>query len=553
MNKNLSDADAEQSWLAFIGRLHVREGGSKAALASLQAHCLSLLQAIRQGDSCIALTTDLPESPLVSRLPSLDAGEQPTLPARMLVFEADHLYLQRLWLAETRVSRALLALNREDRVADPAKLAACLAEHERRSDPSSAQVQAIRVGLRRRLLLLTGGPGTGKTFTLARLIAAISEVAPDLRIALAAPTGKAAARLSQALAGAMISNRWSVRTVHSLVGMRAPGVAPRHGRENPLPYDVVVIDEASMLGLELASSLLQALPSHARLILAGDGDQLASVDPGSVFADVLAAGATGLSGALVRLRQNYRQQNAPGLARLARGLQEGLVIDEETSEVRLIETTGDGQQRLIEQAADRYRSLLQCSTDQQHPSTSESLLAVASQQLADLEGYRLLSALRTGPWGSAYLADAIDKLMRRHCGAVAQALWYEGRLVMLTRNLRAAGRVNGDVGLCCRRGEHLGVLFDDPAGEQWLPVSQLQYVEPAWCLTVHKAQGSEYDEVDLVIAPPSHALARREVVYTGVTRARLRVRIWGSRPALQEAAENPLERRGTLLARLGIA
>ncbi len=543
----LTDADVEASWQGFIARMHLRLGGSSAALAVLQGHCVNLLQAVREGDSCIRLDAAIPDSPLITRLtgPLSQALQSP--PTTPLLLEAGHLYLARMWLAETRVSGALLALNRVRPLAEPAAITDCLAALQHQSEPASQQLQAIKVGLQRRLLLLTGGPGTGKTFTLARLMAAVSALAPDLRIALAAPTGKAASRLAQALASHSSTARWSVQTVHALVGMRAPGIAPRHGPDHPLPYDLVVIDEASMLGLELASSLLQALPDQARLILAGDGEQLASVDPGSVFADVLAAGADsgagagGLRGALVRLNENYRQKNAPGLARLARALQAGQIGDEELPGVHLMPTDSVSPKTLIEQAAARFGALLGVTADT--PLT----------MLARLEQYRLLSAMRTGVWGSVQLTDGIDTLMRRQSGALAGQVWYQGRLIMLTRNLPSAGRVNGDIGLCCRRDEHWGVLFADAAGEQWLPVSQLQYVEPAWCLTVHKAQGSEYDEVDLVIAPEGHALARREVVYTGVTRARHQVRIWGTHRALQNAARQPVERLGTLLARLEAA
>ena len=538
MNGSEIDIAVEASWRGFIARMHLRSGGTAATLATLQAQCLSLLLAIRQGDSCVRLTSDAADSPLITRLdPASNAATQ-SVPASVFVLEKGYLYLQRMWLAETRVSSRLLALNCANPVADPTRIADLIRLIEDRSEPASPQVLAIKLGLQRGLLLLTGGPGTGKTFTLARLMAAMTTLSPDLRIALAAPTGKAAARLSQALALASVGNRLQVQTVHALIGMRAAGMAPRHGPDHPLPYDLVVIDEASMLGLELASSLLRALPAQARLILAGDGDQLASVDPGNVFADVLAAGQGGLSGALVRLTRNYRQMDSPGLALLAQALQNGDLAEQDFPGVTLMQGDAGEHRLLIDQASMRYLGLLREHIEE------------PDLRLAGINRYRVLSAMRNGLWGSAQIADAVDKQLRRLCGASAQEPWYEGRLVMLTRNLRGAGRVNGDVGLCCRRGQYLGVLFDDPAADSWVPVSQLQHVEPAWCQTVHKSQGSEYDEVDLVIAPEGHALARREVVYTGVTRARNRVRVWGTRQALQFAARQPMERAGTVLARL---
>lgn len=551
-----ADHDVEASWLGFITRMHQRLGGAPQALDALQKSALALLRATRAGNSCIALASPPPDSPLITRLTSVDrAMPGIDLPKTAMVFESGHLYLQRLWRAEALLAQRLLALNREQLFLPAAQIEALLRKVAAHAKPAGQQLEAIRVGLRRSLLLLSGGPGTGKTHTLARLMTEMSEARPGLRIALAAPTGKAAARLSQALAQASGKADWTVQTVHALVGLQGAGLAARHGPHLPLAYDLVVVDEASMLGLELGSTLLSALPDDARLILAGDGDQLSSVDPGSVFADLISAAQTGLRGAAVELSENFRQKEVPELARLGAVLRTGQLdaSDDALMNALQLEPVANADYgRLIEQACARYQALLQVAEHTGHAAidlASEHRTSDAAR-LSQLGRYRLLSALRSGPGGSARLSDAIDQRMRHASGASPHDTWYPGRLIMLTQNLRTLGRVNGDIGLCCRQGAHLGVLFDDAAGPQWLPVSQLPMVEPAWCLTVHKSQGSEFDEVELVLAPENHPLARRELVYTGVTRARRSVRLWGTMLALEQAARQRVERLGTLAARL---
>lgn len=586
----------ESAWADHASRLHIALGGAADELPRLRELAIELLRAARRGDSCLRLIGRCPDSPLIT---SIDEGEfapkgapgarplAASRPPGPWVRQWGHLYLHRLWVAETALADRLLTLCRSDQsaVAGPdTEIDRELQRLAAANEPAPEQLQAIQVGLTRRLLLLTGGPGTGKTFTLARLIDAVQRLLPQARIALAAPTGKAASRLAQAIGGGAATDFARVQTVHSLLGMRGEGQPARHGRSRPLAYDLVVVDESSMLGLELASQLLQALPAQARLVLAGDSEQLASVEPGSVFADLIRAGQSGLSGSVVRLTRNFRQREAPALASFSRALQQGATLSWPSADVAVGRSARQPDQAEQQPEQAEQTELAEPSAQPKHPKqisepapseltfceiTGRQSGELASQaarrfaelnaaaadpreRLAQLNRYRVLCGLRTGPWGSKQLARDIDDRLRRLTGVDARNLWYDGRLVMLTRNLRSLGRVNGDVGLCHWHEEHLCVLFEDSA-QAWssIRVTQLAGVEPAWCLSVHKSQGSEFEAVDLVLPPKDSPLARRELVYTGATRARRQLRVWGDPASLAQAAVSSVERRGTLGRRLG--
>lgn len=554
------DALLLRSWQLFLRRMHETGGGDPAVGGALDSLAEGLLMAIDAGDPCLSTPagTAVPPTPVITVVDAKQryaewAHNPPVTP---LVLDAGLLYLQRLWLAEQQVVLQILELDR--RV--PGNSAAVQAVST--ENLSAEQARALAIALSRSLLLLTGGPGTGKTFTLARILVALAALDPSLRIAIAAPTGKAAARLSQALADLQPGQSWVVQTVHALLGARGAGTAARHGRDFPLPHDVVVIDEASMLGLELAESLLSAIGPGARLILAGDADQLSSVEPGNVFADLIAAGTGPLSNAVLRLTHNYRQSDHPEIVLLAAAVQAGDLDRLEPQRIPL--RHAERPAVLVERASGRYELLLQSLARQwvqpggqaavlarpEKADPSESVWSPALNVLRQFTQYRMLTALRSGPWGSVELAAAIDRRLSGHDGSLRRSDWFNGRLVTLSRNLRAHGLANGDIGVGWILGDLPGVVFDLPTGPLWLPVSQLPGLEPAWCLTVHKAQGSEFDEIDLVLAPAGHALARRELVYTGVTRARRAVTLWGEPAALASAAATPMQRRASLYSRI---
>ncbi|RPH64698.1 MAG: exodeoxyribonuclease V subunit alpha, partial [Burkholderiales bacterium] len=371
-----------------------------------------------------------------------------------------------------------------------------------------------------------------------------------------APTGKAAARLAQSLAEQLArldpSGELRARlpaagqTVHRLLGSRADS---RSADPTPLDHDLVIVDEASMLDIELAARLFESLGPGARLVLAGDRDQLASVEAGAVFADLCSASLDGV----IVLERNYRQQDAPDIVALAAQIREaaGRAGAADASPHAI-----DWPEPIVVAPAEPAQIV-----DQALAAWHDAFAAIAAdaEPAKVLEAYdrhRVLAAMRDGPLGVQALNRAIALRVRRLAAGGAAADWYAGRLVMVTKNEPGLGLFNGDVGVCLPppdpglSRDGLVVAFGAADRVRLFPVLQVPACEDAWAMTVHKSQGSEFGSVALVPAPAGHPLNTRELVYTGVTRARSRLCIYGSRDAIEEAARRPTERHGRLAARL---
>lgn len=506
-------------------------------------------------------------------LACVQAGQP--VPDAPWVLDGARLYLRRLWLRE-RVIGAQLA----SRAADPAPDArAAPQDLERwldalfppaaRADPvrgADAQREACARAWQRRLTLVTGGPGTGKTYTAARLLVLLQglSVQPDgLRVAMAAPTGKAAARLRQSVLVALdaLRGRDDVpalalaraaaapsTTLHALLEAR-PGER-RFGRDRrrPLPLDLLLVDEASMIDVELMAALLEALPASARLVLLGDEDQLASVEAGSVLADLCAAPpGSALAGQTVRLRESRRFGGDIGTC--ARAVQAGplaafeaLSTLREGGEVRRLQLPSPAGEpgraaRTVAGAAladddgwpthgDWLRQL------GGRPSEVDAFEDWARGLLRALEGFRVLCAVREGEWGVAGINAAIERLAQQRGWIARRSEWYEGRPVMVTRNDAASGVFNGDVGLVLRSprapaggASALRAWFLDGAALRSVAVGRLPPVQTAYAMTVHKSQGSEFTHVLMALPPVAGAGLTRELLYTGITRARARLTI----------------------------
>ena len=496
------------------------------------------------------------------------------------------------------------------------------------------QKVACAVALRARLSVITGGPGTGKTYTAARLLAlllALHEEGSPLRVALAAPTGKAAARLKQsidnALTGlqeqvpadsgldlsALIARMGPARTLHSLLGARPDTRQFRHHAANPLDVDVLIVDEASMVHLEMMDALLQALPPTARLVLLGDKDQLASVEAGAVLGDLcrdaaaggysastaqfvqtvagqtlpaeyLAAGAAPLlAQQTVMLRQSRRFKGAIGQLALAvnRGdaaaaralLLESFSAPLMQQELRQAQAIAPGAGLLQETpqppvgATPSSRSPSTLLTLQ--PSTPQAVCALAlgtsgkpsyahhlglmqqgpagqdAQAHADwvrsvlqsFERFRILCAVHQGDWGTEGLNAAVQKALADQGLLKPQGEWFAGRPVMVTRNDAQLGVFNGDVGVVLPNLEgQLKVWFLDGDALRSVSVMRLAQVETAFVMTVHKSQGSEFEHTALVLPPGGGEVLSRELVYTGITRARKQFTLIEAEAGLLEAA-----------------
>ena len=439
-------------------------------------------------------------------------------------------------------------------------------------DAQSAQRRAAELGLRRALALVTGGPGTGKTTTAARLLALLANREPGIRVALAAPTGKAAARLGEAIAqaarqldGPLAGVRprleraaFQARTLHRLLRWHPRTDRCRFHAANPLPYDVVVVDEASMLDLALWDRLLSALGRGTRLVVLGDHRQLESVQPGRVLAEMIVAaagdgngGAAGrataatnspLTDCHVELDRNYRFESHPGISRLAAAIRD---YDGETALQAL--TNEDYREELFQYSSAQVNDAL----EQVWPQVMAVVRASTPEEaLAALARIRILCALRRGPYGVEGVNARVEARLRRE--GLPAGEWAHGRPVLVTANDPHSGLFNGDVGVLLNKEDGRGITAWFPGLQEprSVPLAALPSHDTAWAMTVHRSQGSEFESVLLVLPPQPHELAGPELLYTGVTRARSRILLAADEVALRAACQQRPPRRTGLLEKL---
>lgn len=425
-----------------------------------------------------------------------------------LVHEQGLLYLRRFREAEVRVARAL----RERAIAG--------AEQFR---------------------LITGGPGTGKTTKVAELVARAMDANPEVRIALAAPTGKAAARMGEAIAVAWkraqrldLLERVQAQgqTLHRLLGYLPTADVFRRSADDPLEHDIVIIDEASMVPLLLMDALVQAVRPDALLILLGDHDQLASVEAGSVLADLVKAQGK-LNGTVETLTKSYRFDAESGIGALAQAIRVG---DADAAVRALGENAG-----VLRWLPAPDRSLLDGVSD-----VYAAEHAVAALEV--LERRRVLCATNVGPTGTVTVNQRIEEALRRQ-GRSTSGQHYHGRPLLITRNDYALDLFNGDIGIVW----HDEAIIATPGrgdGTRSVPLAQLPDALTAWAMTVHKSQGSEFHEVAIVLPDEATDILSRELLYTAVTRAKSAVTLFGSEAVLRAAIESTARRDSGLAARL---
>ena len=470
-------------------------------------------------------------------------------------------------------------------------------EGARRADEGKLldhQARAAATALRHNLLLVTGGPGTGKTTTITRLLVLLAAQAraenqAPPRIALAAPTGRAAERMAeslrhavQKLAAAGIDESLCEQlpttgtTLHRLLGVIPDSPRFRHHADNPLPYDVIVVDEASMIDLPLMTKLVEAIAPGTRLVLLGDPDQLPSVEAGDVLSAILRAAGDGqrtaaldaealrpllgdlpaeavetkpaaFAGARVQLQRGYRQSEALQLAPLASAMRDGdavqalqLLRDGQLTGVHFHEGDVDPLQAWREPLQQYWRALADA------PSPAEAL-ALAGRM-------RLLTAVREGPQGARGLNARIEDLLAGNRGRGSGPGWFHGRLLIIGENSYRHRLFNGDVGICLNDGDGRGVSAwfpgDDPSRPRAFHPAALPLHESAFAMTVHKAQGSEFDQVWLQLPRRDNRVLSRELLYTGITRARNGVHLAGSAEVIEAALARHASRWSGLAQRL---
>ena len=491
-----------------------------------------------------------------------------------LVLDGDRLYLRRYWRDEMLVAQAVRERATRTRAVDEKAVRAWLdmlfASQGSREGPDWQKL-ACAIALRGSMAIITGGPGTGKTYTVARLLALLFATAPEAgsqRIALAAPTGKAAARLKQSIdkalgeladkVGSTLPLReltlrmGAARTLHSLLGARPDTRAFAHHRGNPLDVDVLIVDEASMVHLEMMAALLDALPPGATLILLGDKDQLASVEAGAVLGDlchnagaggytdatcdyVLAASGEELpgeflgdAGALAQQTVMLRHSRRFGgpIGQLALAVNAGDAVRAESvlraaePSVRWIENAQ--QQHLLQLAQSGYGSYLDVLNTGPRAGLNTNHEEWVRQVLQRFESFRILCAVRDGEWGVSGLNEVVARRLAQAGLLRPSGEWYVGRPVMVTRNDYGTGVYNGDIGLTLpdpARPGALRVYFLEGDTVRSVLATRLRNVETAFAMTVHKSQGSEFRHTVLALPRERGAVLTRELVYTGITRA----------------------------------
>ncbi len=584
------------------------------------------VRAVRQGSVCVDLgSVDLP---VADQAPDADSGTDTTRPgstsssrgggpvwpdregwtdlvassvvvaAGAVRVDAGLVYLERYWREEVQVDDDLSRRRAlPSPTVDAARLGAALdahfpvvaSPHEPSGSPMATdpaqpgapdyreQRAAAELAARHGTTVITGGPGTGKTTTVARLLGTLldldgppagSPVGPvdgplgatrpgrAPRVALAAPTGKAAARMTQALRDAVarpdfpathraVLDGLSATTLHRLLGWR-PGSHTRfrHHGGNPLPHDVVVVDETSMVSLTLMARLLEALRPQARLVLVGDADQLASVDAGAVLHDLVEGldALTSLGGepTVARLGRSHRYGDAIG--DLAQAIRHGDV------EATLEALAASPAARLVEPGAADAEVLAGARQLARAGRAGDPVAALVA-----LERHRLLTAHRVGEYGVAHWNRRVERWLREE--GLAGPLGAErtaGEPFLVTANDYGLGLFNGDTGVVVRGEDGLLVarVADGTPQGRAMAVSRLAEVETAYAMTVHRSQGSQFDAVTVILPPADSPLLTRELLYTAVTRAQSRVTVVGTPEEVRAAVERPAQRASGLARRL---
>jgi exodeoxyribonuclease V alpha subunit len=590
----------------FITRFSAAENPDLFLAAALVS------RATGNGDICLdlkatagALLFDRQDDSSTTLCPSLDrwrhqllsspAVGRPGDACPLILDDRNRLYLYRYWEYEKKLAD-FIRQQTEGELQDynPRKLKQSI----HRLFPSGAnqkidwQKVAAVVAILKRFSVITGGPGSGKTFTLAGILALFLECTHRVKptIYLAAPTGKAAARLAESIEAAKQTLDCSdaiknsipkeVYTLHRLLKPIADTPYFHRNADNPLTADFVVVDEASMVDLALMSKLTQAVTPDARLLLVGDKDQLASVEAGSVLGDIcdrqinhglskgfqkkieeltqiqlddsvqMSASTTGLTDCITVLQRSFRFAPDSGIGGLSRAVNRGdvnaclayLQSPAESSilwhEVHAAKNLRQDFMRIIVEGYRKYLTI------------NDPVLA-----MEDFNRVKILCALKVGPFGVNAVNTLAEQVLDRE-GLISlrqrdRYPWYRGRPVLITKNDYSLGLFNGDIGITLADpeapGDALYVYFPDTSGElKRFPPHRLSEHETVYAMTVHKSQGSEFDHIALLLPEKDNPLLTRELIYTALTRARLTVSVWGSASVLKAAITRKIERKSGL-------
>ncbi|MBJ6353533.1 MULTISPECIES: exodeoxyribonuclease V subunit alpha [Acinetobacter] len=558
-----SSEQADLSWLTtwsnFLNQAPFTE---QSQVSEATSYLQQLIEASLQGDSCIDISSEQ-----IAALGQLAiSADQATSKVAPCVYDEQGLALYRYWHLEQRLAEQICRLKQQ--LIQPVSCGDYL---DLLTDPH--QQAALQMVARQSLSIITGGPGTGKTYTLARIIAVLSQAIPHIRVAMAAPTGKAAQRMQEALQNSfndpkllesgLVSEELrnqGTQTIHRLLGM-GHSQTPRFNQKQPLPYDVIVVDEASMLDLNLATLLFEAVPESCRIILLGDANQLASVDVGAVLADLQQIQA--LADNRVQLQTSRRFAEGALIGQVAKFIQaqsyqqdhvevlQRFEIDiVQVSELKPILLQRDMpdvvQLEYLPEASlldlDTYYQKLMLGFQGYVQSLKNYLKEERSiEQVQNVvkafDDYRILTAVRHGPFGLQQLNQYAQRWLQQQLSIVTAGGWYVGRPVMMTYNDYQLGISNGDIGLCFEhrtQPQQFEVYF--PSLNKWVAANRLpKNIQNAFALTIHKSQGSEFTHTAVVLDQAAKNLLSQELIYTAITRAKKVVSLLVHQEALLQA------------------
>jgi len=584
----------------------LRTGASVQAQTVVSDAAYQVTEALDAGHTCLKLNQNAENAISIPVLrESGVVGSEDKTGSYPLILDHDHrLYLHRYFDYERRLARRLV--NASSQPQDEHNDEALKNALHTFFAPSTGETQsevdwqkcAAALALIKRFVLVSGGPGTGKTTMVVNLLACLLSQNPDTRIVLAAPTGKAAARMLEALRKRAVSLPESIRarlpiaasTVHRLLGVHPRAQGFIHDASHPLMLDVLVVDEASMLDLSLATHLLEAVPQHARVIFLGDKDQLAAVESGAVFAELSSQkglsqpilerlvrlldvpssalahlfhhseSTTVLPDSVVWFTRQHRFSSDSPIGRVANLLREG----NEDAVIAMLKAPGccelGLQWRLpgieshrpraedLEPLFEGFQDYWACVRGASYQDAQTVLQA--------FDRFRVLCANRRGSWGAEHISESIEGRARSILlppeSKGFESAWYVGRPVMILRNDPQLKLFNGDVGIALPGPEgELQVCFPvlEDVERRYAPV-RLPLHETAYAMTIHKSQGSELDHVAVVFPNVPSPVVTRELLYTGITRAKQSVLLISSEKTLRHAIQTPSQRASGLLARL---
>ena len=587
--------DLDRHFARFLGRWSGEESPELILAAALTSRrrsdgavCIDLGRIARDG---IFIVADGEVEPIpcpgleswIARLRSASVVGRPGEFRPLILDERHRLYLQRYWKYEQD-----LAANIRARIgASPGKVDWDLFRDGMArlfptglGDAQDWQKIAAFAAVRRSFCVVSGGPGTGKTHTAVLLLALLLEQKEDLRVALAAPTGKAAARLQESIqkirplvnCDDRIKSRMPEEafTIHRLLGTISDSSRFRHHRKNPLAVDLVIVDEASMVDLALMTKLLDAVPETARVILLGDRDQLASVEAGDVLAEICSRTEanvfspdfrrdceqwTGeiipppnqvttnspIADCVVLLQTNYRFERSSGLHQLSLAINAGDATAARQLLLESQETSAPLRMQDLPAPSELKKALREPVLAGFGPAIQS---ADPSGALAALNQFRILSAVRHGPCGVEKLNRLVEEILLEAGWITKPSPWYLGRPVMILRNDYNLKLFNGDIGIAAEDGDgQLRVHFpgSDQTIRSFLPL-RLPEHQTAFAMTVHKSQGSEFDELLMILPSRDAPVLTRELIYTGLTRARRRVTIWSDETIFSGAVARTVQR-----------